>query len=431
MYGGRTKSVGAGVGASRRRCVGAILDPHEDDGDVVDAALLVGQVDEALAQLFGRLAGVGRDVVADLLVGEHRRQPVGTEEERVALLELHLAQVGRHRRPSPEGPRHDVLERVRLGLFLGQDSGRHLLVDPRVVVRETRERSSAEEVRAAVAHVGEREDLFVEEAGDDGRAHPLQPRLRGDRGHHALVGLLDRDGQPVAVEVELVVVLEGPRRFFLLAGRGDELADRLDRDLGGDLACGVAAHAVGDDEEALGRVEGERILVVLALPPDVGQAERVDPGHSSLPPARALHADLFERLPGVARGGVPADRFLVRLFGLQEQTRLPEDRARVLQERAVVGLDRERRLDRLDRRSHVSGAGRGETEIVLRLDVSRIAADDDLEVAGGLRELAILVGRDALAEVVLRDGVGVAADPLGGREVEVVRLPAVGTASAR
>ena len=72
-----------------------------------------------------------------------------------------------------------------------------------------------------------------------------------------------------------------------------------------------------------------------------------------------------------------------------------------------MGLDRERGLDRLDGRSHVSGAGRREAEVVLRLDVSRIAADDDLEVAGGLGELALLVGRDALAEVILRDGVGV------------------------
>ena len=145
-----------------------------------------------------------------------------------------------------------------LGLVLRQDSGGDLLVDPGVVVGQARQLAGAIEVGPAVADVSEREDLLVEEAGDDGRAHALEPRLRGDRRHDALVGLLDRDRQPVAVEEELVVVLERPGRLFLLARRGDELADGLDGDLGRDLAGGVSAHAVGDDEEALGPRPGRR-----------------------------------------------------------------------------------------------------------------------------------------------------------------------------
>src|SRR5215475_8164002 len=54
-----------------------------------------------------------------------------------------------------------------------------------------------------------------------------------------------------------------------------------------------------------------------------------------------LHADFFERLARVAGGRIPADRLLVRLLGLQQQSGLPEDRAGVLQQRAVVRLDRD------------------------------------------------------------------------------------------
>src|SRR5262245_39620248 len=68
----------------------------------------------------------------------------------------------------------------------------------------------------------------------------------------------------------------------------------------------------------------------------------------AIPPlssARPLHADLFERLACVARGGIPADGFLVCLLRLEQQAGLPEDCSRVFQERAVVGLDRQRGLD--------------------------------------------------------------------------------------
>jgi hypothetical protein len=90
------------------------------------------------------------------------------------------------------------------------------------------------------------------------------------RRHDALVGLLDRDRQAVAVEVERVVVLEGPGRLFLLARGGDELADRLDRDAGRDFPRRVPPHSVGYDEQPVGEIDGEGILIVLSLAADVG-----------------------------------------------------------------------------------------------------------------------------------------------------------------
>ena len=112
---------------------------HEHDGDVVDAALLVGEVDELLAQVLGALVLVGRDRCrgsprrrASSSARPSRRgtrRPTGTP----------APQVRRNRGAAAERARHDVLQRMRLRLLLGQDPGRDLLVDPGVVVGQARE----------------------------------------------------------------------------------------------------------------------------------------------------------------------------------------------------------------------------------------------------------------------------------------------------
>ena len=123
------------------------------------------------------------------------------------------------------------------------------------------------------------------------------------------------------------------------------------------------------------------------------------------PPAarESLRAPCARRRPT----GSHRTRFLVSLLRLQQKAGLPEDRAGVLEQAAVVRLDREGGLDRLDRRPHVARPRRREAEVVLRLDVTGIAVHRELEVAGRLRELALLVGGDALRHVVLRHGVAV------------------------
>ena len=52
----------------------------------------------------------------------------------------------------------------------------------------------------------------------------------------------------------------------------DELGDRIDGDARGDLAGGVAAHAVGHEIELRLVGHEERVLVVLPLLADVRQA---------------------------------------------------------------------------------------------------------------------------------------------------------------
>ena len=63
---------------------------------------------------------------------------------------------------------------------------------------------------------------------------------------------------------------------LVLAGRLGELLHRLDRDARGDLAGGVAAHAVADDEQVVVGVDAEGVLVVVPAHPHVGEAGVLD-----------------------------------------------------------------------------------------------------------------------------------------------------------
>ena len=56
----------------------------------------------------------------------------------------------------------------------------------------------------------------------------------------------------------------------------DQAHDRLDGDAAGNLAGVVAAHAVGEYEQADVGVDADRVLVVLAHTTDVAQADRAD-----------------------------------------------------------------------------------------------------------------------------------------------------------
>jgi hypothetical protein len=63
----------------------------------------------------------------------------------------------------------------------------------------------------------------------------------------------------------------GARLMYRSRGaRLEGLAYGVDRHRRRDLTGGVAAHAVRDDEEAVGRLHVGRVFVVLAYDPDVG-----------------------------------------------------------------------------------------------------------------------------------------------------------------
>jgi hypothetical protein len=142
----------------------------------------------------------------------------------------------------------------------------------RVVARELADRSVAEQVAAAVARVRhvDRALLGAERDRDHRRAHAsVRPRVVGAC-EDLRVRVLHGRAQAVA-----------DRHLALPAAAVAEVpGDRARGHPARDLARLVPAHAVRHDEDVELREQDEAILVVEALPADVGDACRDRP-HSS------------------------------------------------------------------------------------------------------------------------------------------------------
>src|SRR5262249_59491254 len=116
-------------------------------------------------------------------------------------------------------------------------------------------------VDAAVADMRDPGVVSVEIDGDAGRAHPGAADPLGF-GNDLLVGRHETGVEPAA--------WVGARR------RLEDVADYLDRDLACDVAVPVATHPVGNDEDDADVRQpefGVRVLVLLALPPEVSEAD--------------------------------------------------------------------------------------------------------------------------------------------------------------
>src|SRR5262249_2560066 len=132
--------------------------PEGDRGDVVPATALVGGVDQP-AHRASEALRVGEDLL-DLVVGDHRGQPVAAEQEHVPVARREGHRVDAHARLWAQGAGDDRALRVFLRLLLGQPALPAQLFDQRVVLGETLELAVAQHVGAAVADVTER-DLVV------------------------------------------------------------------------------------------------------------------------------------------------------------------------------------------------------------------------------------------------------------------------------
>ena len=151
----------------------------------------------------------------------------------------------------------------------------------------------AEAVAPAVADVRDVDALIVrgEVRGDDRRPHSRVGFVLLRRREDALVGQQGRAAQagpPAAAGA-------APARAE--ARRAERLADRVDAELAGDLARGVPAHPVGDDEEVVILEDRVRVLVVLSLEARVGSADRRDQDER----VRARSALLPPRVPSARR----------------------------------------------------------------------------------------------------------------------------------
>src|SRR6266545_1417298 len=207
--------------------------------------------------------------------------------ERDARIELEPHEIDHHLLLEADRARDDVLEPAVLRLVGADRPGLELLVDERVVLGDLVDAPLPQEVAAAVADVRDERGRGVHEDRRDRRAHPgeLRLALRGPVDDGA--GLLDRLPQKVR-HPRVVGAARAEALRLVLARVRDGVPDGLDREPRGGAATRVAAHAVGDDEEAARGVDEERILVVVAALPDVGDAACVDAERGG-PQARAAY----------------------------------------------------------------------------------------------------------------------------------------------
>ena len=120
--------------------------------------------------------------------------------------------------------------------------------------------------------MGDGDGVVEEQRTDYGGAHALALRLRAGGLKDDLVGAQDRIAQDDRGAREAGArIVHAP--VLALDGLAHQADDGLDRDAAGDLAGVVAAHAVGQHQQADLRIVGNAVLVVIAHPSGIGQAD--------------------------------------------------------------------------------------------------------------------------------------------------------------
>src|SRR5450432_390023 len=244
-------------------------DLHDEGGDVVFAAARVRELDERLDARVALEPERPRELVGRLQVAV---KAVARENERVARDELDHEGVDLDPLVDAHRAGDGVLLLDLLDLFATQLPALDELIEDRVVFGDLLDMPVAREINAAVADV--RDEALVPHDHD-----------RGERGaHSALVGVVARLFVDLRAGALHRVLDEGDDVFRRdLAGAGgarlvvvEQLLLALDLvvhgahgDRAGDLARGVTAHPVGDDEETELLVDEEVVLVVISHLADV------------------------------------------------------------------------------------------------------------------------------------------------------------------
>ncbi len=223
-----------------------VEDVGDDAGDVVGAAAAQGELDQLLDRLVRALvAGEG---LLHRLVADDAGEPVGADQIAVAGPHLADRQVRLDVVAAAQRAHQQGALRVGGGLFLGDPALVDQTLHPGVVLGDLGEDAVAQQVGAGVADVHEAEPLPGPQQGGQRGAHALELRVLLDHGAQLVVGPLHgaaEGGEDVGARD---VVVER-----------DQSGDHLG---GGDLAGGLAAHAVGDGEQSGAGVTG----VLVALP---------------------------------------------------------------------------------------------------------------------------------------------------------------------
>src|SRR6478672_3188669 len=223
----------------------------------------------------------------NIFILDHIREPVGTEDEYLALVGRDLLNLYIDAGLDAKGARHIVLVCGPLRLLGRVEPAVDEFLQQRVVHRHLLELVAALTVQARVPDVRDRDLVVEEQRRDYGRAHALALRL-GARGLvDDLVGAADGIAQDdVAAGQSRFAVRD--RQVLALHVFAHEVDDGLHGNAAGDLARIIAAHAVGQHQKADVRIDGDGVLVVLADLTGIGQtneAQFVAQRHASTRPA--------------------------------------------------------------------------------------------------------------------------------------------------
>ncbi len=199
-----------------------------------------------------------------VVVRHHRRQPVRTEEEEIAVLDRDRERVDVHLGVGSERARDHGPLWMRVRLLRREPSAPDEIGDEGVILGQLLEAPGAQAVRARVAHVADGEHVVSGERRGDRRPHPRDLRVARGALVDPPVRLLD-DGDEPFLGLEPVGVVE-------LSEGGRRQARR-------DLARLGAAHPVGDREER--RVDDEGVLVPPPFPARIGEPCAVGDLHRS------------------------------------------------------------------------------------------------------------------------------------------------------
>ena len=139
---------------------------------------------------------------------------------------------------------------MHAGLFFGDFARFNHVGHERVVARDALKVAAMQQVGARIANLCHHEANSVEHCGGHGGSHAL------------FAAPVDRGANNRAIRFD-----HGARKRIAVGGVGCVFDKRLDGDFAGDLACRMAAHAVGDGE--YGWSHGQAVFIMVANQADV------------------------------------------------------------------------------------------------------------------------------------------------------------------
>ena len=274
------------LGARLRRAQPLAVEPRQDHRDVVGSAALVGERDQPVARRLQ--VALARDDLRDLFPLHRAGEPVGAEHEDVAPADFLVGEIDLHARVGPERLEDDVPALALRRFLFRQLTRLDQALHQGLILGQLDDLALADEVGAAVTHLGEEKPVAQHAHGGRRRSHAAELGVRRGVRVDLAVRRFHGLAQPVREPLRGQLALAPPRVQQVLV-------DRIGRHLARHLARRRTAHAVGDHEQraALPHLVGahrglerrvasrqvrdqKMILVVIARAAQVGLREDLD-----------------------------------------------------------------------------------------------------------------------------------------------------------